>query len=137
VASNPASPCPSSHLRVLLANESGAGGSDYFTFNATNDANTTCAIGGYFGVSLYDPSGNLLSSDDNRYDTPTSIELAPAATVTFQVELDQALCNATSPHIGAFHLIPPNDTTFNQVTTNAGYLYCGPGTIGVSPDSPT
>jgi hypothetical protein len=58
--------CDPRSLQVTLASEGGAGGSGYYTFQAVNAGAQTCQAGGYFGVSIYDQAGTLLSTSDSR-----------------------------------------------------------------------
>jgi Protein of unknown function (DUF4232) len=130
--------CPSAALSVRLAAANGAAGSFYYTFEAHNLGSLSCQVGGYFGVSVWDPSGQIISSDDQRQPqsiegaTPHKVTLAPGGYASFDIRLTDVNCTASSPRIGAFHFIPPNDTTFAQVSTSRGYQYCGGG-ISVYP----
>ncbi len=125
---------------MTLSSAQGAGGTFYYQFEVRNTGEP-CAVGGYFGVSVYDPAGQPISASDRR--EPTSIQGGPVRSVllprggraSFTVGLVDVNCRASSPKIGAFHLIPPNATTFDQVSTNHGFQYCGPSIL-VYPTEP-
>jgi hypothetical protein len=130
--------CPSAALSVRLGTGNGAAGSTYYAIIAKNIGSITCDVGGYFGVSVWNPGGHLLSADDQRQPTTTNgapvrqVALAPGAYASFVIRLVDATCTNSSPQIGAFHFIPPNDTTFDQVSESRRFLYCGDG-ISVYP----
>jgi hypothetical protein len=130
--------CPSAALSVRIGSGNGAAGSTYYTVIAHNKGSVTCNVGGYFGVSVWDPAGHLLSADDQRQQkTPSGlpvrqVSLAPGQNASFIIRLVDATCTKSSPQIGAFHFIPPNDTTFDQVSESKQFLYCGDG-ISVYP----
>jgi hypothetical protein len=124
---------------VSLASTEGAAGTFYYQFKVHNAGSSACHIGGYFGVSLYNPAGDLITAVDNRQ--PKTVSGAPVKSLvllaggiaSFTVSLVDATCRLSSPKIGAWHFIPPNDTTFDQVSTSFGYQYCGRG-INVYPN---
>jgi hypothetical protein len=122
-----------------MVSTAGTAGTFYYQFEAHNVGARACGIGGYFGVSLYNPAGTLITARDKRQPKSVSgapvraLSLAPGGIASFTISLVDATCRQSSPKIGAFHFIPPNDTTFNQVSTSFGYQYCGRG-ISVYPN---
>jgi hypothetical protein len=129
--------CASTRLAAALRTQQGAGGSGLYGFVVRNTGTTTCQLGGYFGVSVYNRVGHPLGVSDQREGHPRAIALKPGGQGSFLVQLGQVpVGHATScPPIGAFHLIPPNTTTFDQVSLPAdpGRHDCDPGVI-VYPD---
>jgi hypothetical protein len=122
-----------------MVSTAGTAGTFYYQFEAHNVGSSGCNIGGYFGVSLYNPQGTLITAWDKRQAKSVSgapvqsLRLLPRGIASFTISLVDATCRLSSPKIGAFHFIPPNDTTFNQVSTSFGYQYCGRG-INVYPN---
>jgi hypothetical protein len=109
----------------------------FYVINVMNSSSATCVTGGYVGVSAYDPAGNLLAASETRQaslgspGTPT-LSVAPGTSVHFTVGLADSNISAggteCSTRVGAFHLIPPNETTEVQVATpiSSGYpTLCG------------
>ena len=139
-------PCSTTALRVTLESEQGAAGTGIYEFLAVNAGSATCQAGGYFGVSIYDQAGQLFTATDSRSPTTYTgagvqhITLSPEDAMTFQVGIGETPTGGatTCPLIGAFHLIPPNDTGFVQVSepASAGYSYCGPDGLEVNPNQP-
>ncbi len=136
--------CAPSQTNVTLAREEGAGGTGLYDFNVTNASTSACQLGGYFGVSIYDQPGHLLSGASDRVDDPIDnrgsepVPLSPGASAHFRIAVvENPPGNVVCPVIGAFHLIPPNQTAFVQVSTlvAAGHRYCQ-GTPTVSPTRP-
>lgn len=136
--------CAPSQIDVTLANEEGAGGTGLYDFDITNTSTATCQLGGYFGVSIYDQPGHVLSGASDRVDDPIDnrgsepVPLPPGTSAHFRIAVvENPPGNAVCPVIGAFHLIPPNQTAFVQVSTPAaaGHFYCQ-GTPTVSPTRP-
>jgi hypothetical protein len=80
----PRSVCEPSQLNINLAPSGGAGGNEFYAFNVVNISQQACPIGGYFGVSIYDPAGQLVSAADGREDGPSgpspALDLAPNRT---------------------------------------------------------
>jgi hypothetical protein len=105
---------------MSLHSEGGAGGSGFYAFAVTNDG-AACQLGGYFGVSVYDRQGHAVSLSDHRQGGSRSLSLAHDERASFLVQVgENPVGKATScPKIGAFHLIPPNTTTFVQVSLPA------------------
>ncbi len=137
--------CPPGQLGVVLPAVNGAGGTGIYSFVATNNGPRPCSLGGYFGVSLYDPAGHLLTTQDSRQSTTPSgagaqsVILDPGAKASFTVGVpENPVGKQTScPVIGAFHLIPPNDTGFVQVSlTGTRPTYCGSNGVEVYPTRP-
>ena len=130
---------------MVLPAVNGAGGTGIYSFVATNNGPRPCSLGGYFGVSLYDPAGHLLTTQDSRQSTTPSgagaqsVILDPGAKASFTVGVpENPVGKQTScPVIGAFHLIPPNDTGFVQVSlTGTRPTYCGSNGVEVYPTRP-
>jgi hypothetical protein len=140
------SPCAADSLQVTMVNAVGAGGTGYYRFQARNISATGCDAGGYFGVSVYDQSGNLVTSHDLRQATSPDgavlrpLSLPPGAALLFEVGVGETPTGTqtTCPEIGAFHLIPPNETAYDQVAIPAGQnrLDCDPLSLAVGPTQP-
>lgn len=144
-ASTGSGPCPPGQLGVALASEAGAAGTGIYRFVATNNSQRPCSVGGYFGVSLYDPAGHLLTAQDRRSLTTLTgagaqpVMMAPGAKASFVVGVPENPVGTQTrcPAIGAFHLIPPNDTGFDQVSVaGTRYQYCGSNGVEVYPTTP-
>jgi len=134
--------CVPSQLSVTLTGNEGAAGTVIYAFSATNTGRQPCQIGGYFGVSLYDPAGHLLTAQDSRDPeapggkTMQAVQLNPGAPASFTVGVgDTPVGNQTScPAIGAFHLIPPNATGDVQVSlAGNNHHYCGSQGVRITP----
>jgi hypothetical protein len=123
--------CEPSQLNINLAPRGGEGGNQFFLFDVVNISQQACPIGGYFGVSIYNPVGQLASATDDREVGPSgpsqALELVPGATASFSVGLRDAEepVGNDCPPVGAFHLIPPNATTDVQVSVPAGQIVPG------------
>jgi hypothetical protein len=114
----------------------GASGTLFYVVNLLNASAVTCVTGGYVGVSAYDPAGDLIAASESHdllgSDEPPTLLVAPGTTVHFIVglpDVNEAAggieCSTT---VGAFHLIPPNETTEVQIATpvSTGYpSLCG------------
>ena len=137
--------CQPSQLSVPPPLYSAAAGTALYTFHVRNVSNAACQLGGYFGVSLYDPSGHLLDANSGRRTDmpgdpgpPTAVPFSPSSQAHFTVSVgENPPGDATScPLIGAFHLIPPNSRSQLKVAlpqaANQKYWFCGSG-IGVGP----
>jgi Protein of unknown function (DUF4232) len=76
--------CEPSQLNINLAPSGGAGGNEFYAFNVVNVSQQACPIGGYFGVSIYNPAGQLVSAADGREVGPSgpsqALDLAPNRT---------------------------------------------------------
>ena len=102
-------------------------------FTVVNKASTPCQVGGYFGVSIYDPAGHQLTATatrepGNQLEAGVQpITLQPGGAASFTVTVNEIPDTGTScPMIGAFHLTPPNATAFVQVSLSpSAHLYCG------------
>jgi len=114
----------------------GASGHLYYSVNLLNSSPWTCVTGGYVGVSAYDPAGNPIAASGSKdamgTNSPPTLTVAPGATVHFVVGLpdvnEATGGTACSTTVGAFHLIPPNETTEVQIATPIGTGYpklCG------------
>jgi hypothetical protein len=101
----------------------GAAGTGIYQFSVTNIGTQPCPVGGYFSVTIYDPSGDLVASANTQAPTsvdgspPEPLTLAPGGTAAFTIGVGESPINtSTCPSIGAFHLTPPNSTGFVQVS---------------------
>ena len=140
-APNTQGACDPSSLNVSFL-KNGAGGSGYYIFTAVNMGTVTCQAGGYFGVSVYDQGGTLISTGTVRDptgahgNTVVPVAVAPGRSVSFEVQIIETPSGSQTscPVIGSFHLIPPNATDDKQVSTPAsdGYQLCR-GTINIDP----
>src|ERR1700728_951192 len=123
----------------------GASGILFYVVNLLNVSATTCATGGYIGVSAYDPAGDLIAASESREqglggpNPLSSLSVAPGSSVHFTIglpEVDEATggtpCSTT---VGALHLIPPNETTDVQIATpiSTGYPSLCDSTFMVGP----
>jgi hypothetical protein len=114
----------------------GASGNLFYVINLLNSSPSTCVTGGYVGVSAYNPAGDMIAASESRNSmgtsSPPTLTVAPGVTVHFVVglpDVDEAAggteCSTT---VGALHLIPPNETTEEQIATpiSTGYpKLCG------------
>lgn len=110
----------------------GAAGSLSYPFNVTNHGSGSCPIGGYFGVSIYDQPGDVITASATRDpgSQPQPIELAVGGVANFRVLVGVTPADGNSqtcPVIGSFHLIPPNAAIDVQVSVpaSANYRDCG------------
>ncbi len=102
-------------------------------FMVVNQRTTPCQVGGYIGVSIYDPVGHELTATATREpgngteEALQAIILQPGGTASFTVTVNEIPSSGSScPMIGAFHLTPPNATVYLQVSVeSSGHLYCG------------
>lgn len=138
------SACQPSQLSVPQPRWNGAAGTAFYLFQITNTSATSCQVGGFFGVSLYDPNGHVLTDKTvrstnlpNETGPATPLLLAPGNVAHFVVSFSET--GETCPSIGSFHLVPPNARTQLQVSLSppAGttYVYCSPP-VQVSPTKP-
>jgi hypothetical protein len=140
--------CEPSQLNINLSGGQAAAGTEYYGFNVVNISQQACPLGGYFGVSIYNPAGSLVSSSDYRdsagsSSAPAAVNLAPGATASFSVGLGgaQPPTGAACPSAGSFHLIPPNAATDVQVSVPvdqtlpgcSGQIIVRPVASGASP----
>ena len=141
-----AAECVPSDLRASWPNDrNGASGILYYSVNIENSGKSACQMTGYFGVSAYAPTGTLIAANDTReadLGTLGTIFLVPGAMAFFQVGFEDSNFQAggTDCHtvVGSLHLIPPDQTSTQQVATpdplsTGGYpplceqkLYVGP-----------
>ena len=110
----------------------------------TNHGASSCTTGGYFGVSTYNLAGVSISTQDVR-DLPGEVQqftMPPGGSLSFMAGLSQVpVGQGTCSRVGAFHLIPPNDTHYVQLSlvNSSGQ---GPqvtdcsGSVGVTPLAP-
>jgi hypothetical protein len=127
---------------VSLSSEQGAAGSGYYIFGAVNNGPQTCQAGGYFGASVYDQGGHLISTGSVRETTGIQgnsvvpVAVAPRGSVSFAIQIGETPMGTQTacPVIGAFHLIPPNATSDDQVSVPASdnYRLCE-GDIQINP----
>jgi hypothetical protein len=122
----------------------GAAGTIFYTIKATNISGAPCVTGGYFGVSTYDVGGQPISTQDTRLQQNAlqSFTVAAGGSLSFMVGLnDVPSSQGSCPQVGAFHLIPPNDTRYVQLSLlnssgeGTSALNC-PGDLSVSPVAP-
>lgn len=131
--------CTGDQLNVSIPVQQGAAGTFIVSFLVTNHGPTPCAIGGYFGVSLYDPAGTLITDQDDRltppsYNVDQPVTLAPGAQASFQAKYIENPQRLPCQPVGSFHLLPPNTNT-PMVIADHGQ-YCPPSGIGVSATRP-
>ncbi|MDQ6837878.1 MAG: DUF4232 domain-containing protein [Actinomycetota bacterium] len=121
----------------------------YYGVNVTNTSATRCLTGGFFGVSAYSPGGHLLASSDTQQRglgpgaaTPT-LMVQPGASVHFTVGFADNVASAGGVScgtvVGSLHLIPPNDTSSDQVATpmqRGGWPALCEGLVLVGPIQP-
>jgi hypothetical protein len=137
--------CTAADLTAALQGQGdGAAGTIYYTVKATNTATAPCVTGGYFGVSTYNVGGQPISTQDVRIEQNTvqRFTVAPGGSLSFMVGLsDVPTGQGACPQVGAFHLIPPNDTRYVQLSllNSSGQgtqaINC-PGNLSVSPVAP-
>jgi hypothetical protein len=124
--------CEPGQLAISTPGANGAGGTGIYTFEVVNRASNPCQVGGYFGVSIYDPDGHLLTATATREPGNATeegvqpITLQPGGTASFTITDNEIPdTGSTCPMIGAFHLTPPNATSSIQVSLDpSGHLYC-------------
>jgi len=133
--------CRAGDLTAALGGSNGTAGAVYYTITVTNRSGAPCTTGGYFGVSTYSVAGQAISTQDVR-DLPSQVQqftMLAGGSLSFMAGLSQVPAGQGScPRVGAFHLIPPNDTQYLQLSLldSSGQ---GPqvidcqGSIGVTP----
>jgi hypothetical protein len=98
----------------------------YFVVNVLNISGASCDTGGYFGVSAYDPNGQLLTSSDARNplgEPSPELTVPSGGSINFSVgfaDVSSPVGNTCAVTVGALHLIAPNDTNEVQVATPNG-----------------
>jgi hypothetical protein len=133
--------CQPSQLSVARPRWNGAAGTAFYLFQITNTSATSCQVGGFFGVSLYDRDGHLLTDKTvrstnlpNESGPATPLLLAPGNVAHFVVSFSEN--GESCPSIGSFHLIPPNARSQLQVSLSpppgTTYVYCS-SPVQVSP----
>lgn len=147
VTAQAGSPCQPSQLSIPQPRWNGAAGTAFYLFDIKNASGTSCQVGGFFGVSLYDPHGHLLTDNTVRSTTlpnesgpAAPLMLSPGSVAHFAVSFSETgATNTACSSIGSFHLIPPNTRTQAQVSMSpppgTTYLYC-PSPVQVSPTKP-
>ncbi len=125
--------CQPGQLTISTPGANGAAGTGIYVFKVVNQGSTTCDVGGYFGVSIYDPAGHLLTATATREPgnateegvQPITLQSGGFASFTI-TDSEVGSSGTTCPMIGAFHLTPPNATAYIQVSlAPSGHLYCG------------
>jgi hypothetical protein len=124
----------------------------YYGVTVTNTSSARCLTGGFFGVSAYSPDGRLVTSSDARAGgltgtsgtsgTPT-LTVPPGSSIHFIVGFADNVASAGGAPcgtvVGSLHLIPPNDTSTDQVATpkqGGGFPPLCEGSILVGPIQP-
>jgi hypothetical protein len=109
----------------------GASGIIFYGVNLENTSPVSCVTGGYVGVAAYDPAGSLIAAsalhDPMGAAAPPTLTVVPGSSLHFIVGLPDSDAEAGGSEcavtVGALHLIPPNETSEEQIATpiSSGY----------------
>jgi hypothetical protein len=138
--------CDPSVLAVSLIAEQGAGGSGYYYFRAVNHGTLACEAGGYFGASIYDQAGRLLSDTPGRMTTTLAgvavhpVRMDPGGSASFMLQVVENPQNGPTrcPLIASFRFIPPNGTAAVDVPVppSTSSWFCGAFNISPTTAAP-
>jgi len=127
-------------LRIAVAGQSGAAGTQEITFSLTNSTAASCTTYGYPGLLLVTTTGAPLPTTvvrggglDFESIAPAEVALAPGETAYFNVGFSDVETGATtcsSTH--TVEVTPPTTTTHATVSVELGIDACDDGTLHVS-----
>jgi hypothetical protein len=132
--------CPTTSLTPSIFGSSGAAGTIETTVTLTSSATTSCTLGGYPGLQMFNSGGAALPTTVVRGGTynftnfpATTVSIAPGQAVYFNLGYtDVASGNqASCPTSATLHVTPPN--SFTSLTLAAQLGPCNNGSITVSP----
>lgn len=108
---------------VTLPDGGAAAGNRYYNVKVTNNANITCTINGYPGVSLTDSTGAQvgLPADKDTTNAATDISLSngQSATATVKLGVSENYPDGTCKGgVANVKIYPPNDTGFLTAPTD-------------------
>ncbi len=132
--------CQVSQLRIAVAGQGGAAGTQEITFSLTNTSSATCSTYGYPGMLLVSTTGAALPTTVVRGGgltfeniAPATVTLAPGQTAYFNLGFSDVQTNTTtcsSAHTA--EVTPPTNTTHATVDVALGIYACDNGTLHVS-----
>jgi hypothetical protein len=127
-------------LRIVLAGQSGAAGTQEITFSLTNSTAASCTTYGYPGLLLVATTGAPLPTTvvrggglDFERIAPAQVTLAAGETAYFNVgfsDVTTGTTTCTSTH--TVEVTPPTTTTHATVNVALGIDACDDGTLHVS-----
>jgi len=135
------SQCQGGDLTAKVADAGdGAAATRYLTLHVTNTGSGSCVTGGYFTVSSYGITGQVISAQNDRVAaSPAHFNMASGAALSFTVGIDDLPTGpqGTCPRMAALRLTAPGDSsTIHLALLNAQgegtqVVEC-PGPISVS-----